>query len=222
MISLTSIWASLLLGVLTTITAVCILPLYPGFLSFLASSSKNKNTPIPLLGVLVVAGIITFMMIIGAIFGQLVSYTLTDFIGTVAPIAFSLLIIIGILLIIDFDFSKYMPQAQSPTTKNPLLSAYLFGIFFGLIVLPCNPGLLLTFFSKQLLTKSVTQNILDFIGFGIGLGSPLLIFSLISIPISRLIISFLTNHKSIINKISGILLIAFSLYFLIYDFGVFT
>ena len=40
---LVDFWTAFLLGLATPLTAVCVLPLYPGFLSFLASQVSEKE-----------------------------------------------------------------------------------------------------------------------------------------------------------------------------------
>jgi cytochrome c-type biogenesis protein len=61
---------------------------------------------------------------------------------------------------------------------------------------------------------------LSFLFFGLGLSAPLIVLSLISSAKSRSIISFLGRHKKVINVGSGIIMLAVSLYYLIFVFRV--
>ena len=55
-----------LIGNSAILTNVCILPLYPGLIAFLAGNAGNTKMAIGWLGVLVLAGILSLMLGIGA------------------------------------------------------------------------------------------------------------------------------------------------------------
>ena len=100
-----------------------------------------------------------------------------------------------------------------PVLENPYLSSIIFGLFFGLIVLPCNPASLVVLFAISTSTMSFITNLFNFLLFGIGMGLPLLLFSLISAAKSKKVIGFLTKKKRTINLISGIIMLLISLYY---------
>jgi cytochrome c-type biogenesis protein len=215
------------LGLLTPLTAVCVLPLYPGYISFLARRLGNKsgeNQSSVALGAIVTSGVIVFMALIGVVFTTFLSVSLTKVVSIVSPIAFSILAVISILLILHVDFGRLFPQIRVPETKNPLPQAFLFGFFFGAIVLPCNPGMIAAFFTKTVALSSLDfiSNMLNFILFGIGIATPLLVFSLLSQAISQRIIKFLVQRSKLINRIAGILMLGVSLYYLIFVFRIFS
>jgi len=213
------------LGLLTPLTAVCVLPLYPGYISFLArrlGKKSGENQSSLALGTLVTSGVIVFMALIGVVFTTFLSVSLTKVISIVSPIAFSILAVISILLILHLDFGRMFPKVRVPETKNPLPQAFLFGFFFGAIVLPCNPGMIAAFFTKSLALSSLDfiSNMLNFILFGIGIATPLLIFSLLSQAVSQQIIRFLVQRSKLINRVAGILMLGVSLYYLIVVFRI--
>ena len=213
---------SFVLGLLTPLTAVCVLPLYPGFLAFLStrfSGEVNKKS-YALFGAVIVLGVIIFMLLFGLIFTTLLQQSLTNVIAIVSPIAFAILGIISIFLIFNFDFGRFIPKMKVKTSKNPWKSAFGFGFFFGAIVIPCNPGFIAAFLARALLIDNFTSSMLSFLSFGIGLGAPLLVFSLVSAQWSSSIIGFLTKHKRKINLIAGILMLWISLYYLLCVFSV--
>lgn len=220
---ITNFITSFVLGLLTPLTAVCIIPLYPGFLAYLANqfSVKTPRRQYALFGLLITVGVIIFMLLLGLIFTTLLQQSLTKIIGIVSPIAFIILAIIGLLLIFDVDFSKAFPKMQAPITKNPYKTALLYGFFFGAIVIPCNPAFIGAFFARALLITDPLSSILNFIFFGIGIGFPLLAFSLISAQWSTQIISWITARKRGINLIAGILMLLIALYYLFFVFKIF-
>lgn len=216
-------WISFTLGLATPLLAVCVIPLYPGFLAYLSnrvSPTAGKSTYI-LLGSIIVSGVVVFMLLLGILFTTIFQASLTNVIGIVSPIAFGILAIIGLFLMFNFDLGKFLPKLRNPTSKNPLKEAFLFGFFFGAIVVPCNPAFIAALFARSLLIASPVSNVLNFIFFGIGIGFPLMLFSVISSKWSSSIISFLTTHKRKINFIAGITMLGISLYYLIFVFRIF-
>ena len=217
---------SFILGLLTPLTAVCVLPLYPAFLAYLSnqvqvSGSEKGRKHLILFGVIITFGIILFMVLMGLIFTTFLEISLNRVIGIVSPFAFGILIFISLLLIFDYDIGKFLPRARLPGTKNPLLSAFIYGFFFGAIVVPCNPLFIAALFTKTISSMDFFLNMLNFLLFGLGIGFPLLVFSAISATKSAAIINFLLKYKRKINFSAGILMLVFSLYFLIFDFRIF-
>jgi cytochrome c-type biogenesis protein len=212
---------SFVLGLLTPLTAACVLPLYPGFLSYLSSQLSGKQggvTPLQL-GLLVSAGVIAFMMLIGLIFTSILQVSLTNVIGIISPFAFGILAAMSVFLILGFDLP--IPQFSAPITKNPMLSAFTFGFFFGAIVIPCNPLFIAAFFAKSILNPDILLNIVNFLLFGLGISAPLIVFSFISGAASRTVIRFLGRYQRAINLVSGLIMLAVSLYYLIFVFHIF-
>lgn len=222
---LANLWISFLAGLFAPIAAVCVLPLYPGFLSYLASQlsteEENQGKKIVILGLVVTAGVISSMFVFGLIFTKFLQASLTKAIGIISPIAFGILALISILLIFNFDLGKFFPKIKSPVTKNPYFTSFIFGFFFGAIVLPCNPASLIVLFAISTSTTTFIANLFNFILFGIGMAAPLLVFALISATKSQEVISFLTNRKRIINLIAGLIMLGISLYYLIFVFRIF-
>jgi cytochrome c-type biogenesis protein len=216
------IFTSFVLGLLTPIGAVCVLPLYPGFLAYLANklSPKTEKKTFIYLGSLVVLGVITFMLLLGLVFTTFLQVSLTNVVGIVSPIAFFILAVISLLLIFDVDVGRFLPQIQSPSVKNPLLSAFAYGFFFGAIVIPCNPSFIAILFTRSLLMSNFFVNIMNFLFFGFGIGFPLLLLSLVSASRGQQLIDFLTKYKRKINLIAGIIMLSISIYYLVFVFRI--
>ena len=222
----TNFWLSFLAGLFAPIGAVCVLPLYPGFLAYLANqfeetedeSEKKKN--IIRAGWIVALGILSSMFLFGLIFTSLLKTSLTSATEIISPIAFTILAIISILLIFNVNFSALLPKLNQPKTNRPILKAYLYGFFFGAIVLPCNPASLVVLFAISTSTLGFLENLVNFILFGIGMSLPLIILAYISSIASRTFLSFITTHKRAINIIAGLIMLAISLYYLFFVFRV--
>jgi cytochrome c-type biogenesis protein len=226
---ISDIGTSFILGLLTPLTAVCVLPLYPAFLSYLANKISPQQIPKQAIqqplykyGLMVVLGVIVFMSILGLIFTTILKASLTKVIGVISPIAFGILILISLLLIFNIDFAKYLPKAKTPQSQKPMFSAFLYGFFFGAIVIPCNPLFIAALFTSTITTLDFLSNMIKFLSFGIGIGTPLLVFSAISTQTSNSIIGFLSQHKRKINFLAGIAMFIISWYYLIFVFRIFS
>lgn len=219
---LANLWIAFLAGLFAPIGAVCVLPLYPGFLAYLASKAQDdpsKSTIIKF-GLIVVAGVIASMFVIGLIFSGLLQASLTKVTAIVSPIAFGILAIISLLLIFNVDLGKFFPQTHAPVLKNPYYSALIFGLFFGAIVLPCNPASLAILFAVSTSVTRFLTNLLNFLFFGIGMGLPLLVLAYLSAASGKTLINWLTSHKKSINITAGIIMLVISLYYLFFVFKI--
>ena len=128
---------------------------------------------------------------------------------------------ISLLLIFNFDFGKFFPQVHAPVLQSPALSALVFGLFFGVIVLPCNPASLAVLFAVSTSVSSFVANLFNFVFFGIGMSIPLLVLAVVSATASTQVIGFLTKYKRAINLIAGVLMLTIALYYLIFGFRIF-
>ncbi len=221
---LSELGAAFVLGLLTPLGAVCVLPLYPGFLVYLTSQLSEKEprrTTIFFFGLIITSGAILFMFMLGLIFTSILKASLTNIIGIVSPIAFGVLLVISLLLIFNVDVGKFLPKAHTPTARNPWISAFIFGFFFGAIVVPCNPLFIAALFTRTISAIGFLENILRFLFFGIGIGFPLLVLAAISSTATDAIINFLTKHRRVINLIAGLIMLGISLYYLIFVFRIF-
>ena len=225
-----NITTAFVLGFLTPLTAVCVLPLYPAFLIYLSNQiaqkenqdkDKNNKFLLPMLASVIVLGVITFMLLLGFIFTFLLNISLTNAIGIISPIAFGILLLISILLIFNVDFSKYIPKPKVSSGGHPLRNAFLYGFFFGAIVVPCNPLFIAALFTRITTLSTFFSGIISFLFFGIGIGVPLFAFSIISTTKTQKIIGFLTKYKRPINMISGLIMFGISVYYLVFVFKVF-
>lgn len=220
--AITNLWISFLAGLFAPLGAVCVLPLYPGFMAYLSNqlSGKESKKIIMLLGLVVMLGVILSMALVGLIFTQFLQASLTSAIQIISPIAFGILGIVSVLMIFNFDIGRFFPRINAPIRKNPFWSAFGFGAFFGAIVLPCNPASLIVLFAVSTSTMEFVTNFLNFIAFGVGMGLPLLVMSIISAQYSSRVIKWLAKYKMAINTMAGLIMLAISLYYLIFVFRI--
>jgi cytochrome c-type biogenesis protein len=212
------------IGVVTPLTAVCVLPLYPAFISYLASTeahNRRRHSPV-VLGGLVVGGVISFMTLAGMIFVSLLDIGIeSGFVGRFGPVMFSILAIIGAVLVVDPAGFSRLPSFEPPHTNHPHLSAFGYGFFFGGIIIPCNPGFIGLFFARQaVLFEGIFQNMIGFLLFGLGIGTPLLVFAIASESTGRRVTATLARHSDSINRVVGGALLSIAIYYLIFVFTI--
>jgi len=209
------------LGVLTPTSALCVLPMYPGFLAYLANQlpdETSRRRSAIAVGLYVTSGVVLFMFLVGLLFTTILQVSLTAVIGVVSPVAFGLLTILSILLLLDIDVGRFLPRAKTPTARSPWLSAFLYGFFFGAIVIPCNPLFIAVFFTRSVSVLGFGANLARFLAFGLGISAPLLAIAALSVTASGAFLHWLAKHKSIINRIAGAIMLGIALYYLIYVF----
>jgi len=200
---------SLFLGLLTT-TSPCILPLYPGFLAYLSGQGEMGRRKY-FLGLFVLAGVLTMMLALGGVIA-LLAVPVGSVLLYLIPLADLLILILGILLILNRNPFKTLPQIQLPVLSHPFGNAYVYGLLYGPIALPCSGPMVVSIFALSFTVGEALNQLWIFLWFGVGLGVPLLILSLLSGALQRQLTAFFARNSRIINFIGGLLLIGIAIY----------
>jgi len=202
---------SFLLGLLAT-SSPCVLPLFPGFLAYLSGSSETgKGKQRYFLGLFVLLGVLTMMLALGGLIASLATPTI-NVLAVIIPVADILILILGILLLLDRNPFKSLPQIQVPVLRHPFLNAFVYGLLYGPIALPCSGPLVVSIFALSFTVGETLNQLWVFLWFGLGFGLPLLILSFLSGALQRQLTRFFARHNRIINIIGGLLLIGIVIY----------
>jgi cytochrome c-type biogenesis protein len=176
---------ALLAGIGATVTP-CILPLYPAFLAYLTTNT-SVAAALPAGGVdspprlrpaiaalLVWAGVVTGMLAIGLAIAA-VAVPLGDFSRIVLPVADGLLITLGLLLLAGINPFARLPQPSATAfgSRGPQAGAFLYGLLFAPIAIPCSGPFLVGIFAFSLTIGDALGRIAFFGVFGVGFGLPL-------------------------------------------------
>ena len=200
---------SVLLGLLTT-TSPCILPLYPGFLAYLSGQSELGSRKY-LLGWFVLAGVLTMMLALGGLIA-LLAIPVGSVLVYLLPLADLLIFALGILLLFDYNPFKTLPQIQMPVLRHPYGNAYMYGLLYGPIALPCSGPMVVSIFALSFTFGEAFNQLWAFLWFGLGLGIPLLILSFLSAALQRQLTLLFARYSRVVNIIGGILLIGVAFY----------
>lgn len=202
---------SLLLGLLVT-TSPCVLPLYPGFLAYLSGQTEmGAGKYRYFLGFFVLAGVLTMMLALGGLIA-LLAVPIGGVLAYVVPLADILILILGIMLLLNRNPFKSLPQVQVPVLRHPLLNAYIYGLLYGPIALPCSGPLVVGIFAFSVTAGEALNQLWVFLWFGLGFGIPLLILSLLSGSLQRQLTTLFARHSRVINIIGGLLLVGIAVY----------
>ena len=210
-----AIFTSLTLGLLAT-TSPCVLPLYPGFLAYISGGQEGLQgkTGRYLLGFLVLAGVLTMMLVLGGIIA-LLSISVGQALSVVIPFADLIIILLGMLLLLNINPFKTLPQIQVPVLSHPFVNAFVYGLLYGPIALPCSGPLVVSIFALSLTAGEFFSKLNIFFWFGMGFGIPLLLLSFFSGAAQRWITRQFAQRAQLINFVSGLLLVSVGIYDLI-------
>lgn len=207
-----SIFTSISLGLLAT-TNPCVLPLYPGFLAYLSGGQESLQNSRGryFLGVFVLAGVLTMMLILGGIIAAL-AVSFGQALSIIIPIADLIILTLGVLLLLNINPFKKIPQVNIPFLKHPFANAFVYGLLYGPITLPCSGPLILGIFAYSFTAGEVLSKLSVFFWFGIGFGIPLLVLSFLSGASQRWITRQFARRARLINTIGGILLVGVAVF----------
>ncbi|OPX75325.1 MAG: thiol:disulfide interchange protein precursor [Methanoregulaceae archaeon PtaB.Bin152] len=213
-------WMAFLAGLYAPLGSPCVIPLYPGFLSFLAGTgaSSERKYSMLMLGCVVAAGVIISMLAFGIVYVTVVQVSLSRFLSLISPAAFLVLAAFSVVLILDIDFSRWTGTVSLPRSGRPLVDAFLLGLFFGIIILPCNAAAVVALLAIGTTLSGFLANLGSFFAFGMGMSLPLLGFAALSLSRSREVLAWLSRHRRAVRVVAGVVMLGVSLYYLIFVF----
>ena len=202
---------SLSFGLLATLSP-CVLPLYPGFLAYLSGQAGAETGKLRyILGLFVLAGVLTAMLILGAAMAAL-SVSIGRVLAILIPIAVFAILVLGVLLLLNRNPFYRLPQIKVPLLRRPSLNAYVYGLLYGPIAMPCSGPLVVAIFVYSFTFGEAVSKLWVFLWFGLGFGAPLLAISLLSGALQRQMTLWFARHSRAINVVGGLLLIAIAVY----------
>jgi cytochrome c-type biogenesis protein len=190
----------------------CVLPLYPGFLAYLSGGQWVTNSRRRyFLGFFVLAGVLLMMLLLGALIA-LLSISVGTALRWVVPLSDTIIIGLGALLIFNINPFKALPQIRVPALRHPFANAFVYGLLYGPLTLPCSGPLVVSVFALSLSVRDALSRTSVFLWFGLGFGLPLLILSFLAGGLQRQITQALARHSRQINLIAGLMLAGIGIY----------
>lgn len=208
-------------GGLASFISPCVLPIVPGYLSFISGVNvaefKGQAAPgelvrrVALTSCVFVLGFSTVFVSLGAA-ATLVGYTLQQYKRELGMVGGAVVIVLGLhtMGVIRIPFLLYEKRAEMRQRPVGFIGAYVVGLAFGFGWTPCiGPilGAILLYASQQ---ETVSQGVVLLASYSAGLGVPFIVSAL---AINRFFraSSHLKRHMLLVERLSGALLIAVGL-----------
>lgn len=198
-----------LLGNAAILGNVCLLPLYPGLIAFLAAnvqSGRGRQGGM-LLGAAVLAGVLVTMTALGFVlfalgssFGRILPWLL--------PVIYGIVIALGLAMILGRNPFARLATAQAPMVSNPHAAAFLYGGLLAPMTLPCTgPVVIGAFVLGVGSSAALGESLLYFLAFGLGFGWPLVVLPLAAAPLQRGITRWLAGTSQILGRLAGVVML---------------
>ncbi|MBA2597722.1 MAG: hypothetical protein H0V00_13950 [Chloroflexia bacterium] len=203
-----------LLGNAAILGNVCMLPLYPGLIAFLAGNVENGRVRRGglLLGVSVLAGVLVTMVALGLIMFVL-GQSFSRILPWVLPLTYGIVFALGIAMVIGKNPFARLAAAPTPVLANPYAASFLYGGFLAPMTLPCTGPIILSAFVLGVgSTAALGESLLYFFVFGLGFGWPLVVLPLVAMPLQRGITRWLAGSAQALGRVAGALLIAIAVF----------
>jgi cytochrome c-type biogenesis protein len=216
-VNLQELIAAFSLGIVSTLNP-CVLPLFPGFLVYLSQMRGDADHKILrfLPGILILAGVLSSMLFLGLAIA-IVSVSIGSALVWVIPIADGLLIIFGLLMIFDINPFMRFSINRKVESRNPLLSSFLYGLLYGPLTFPCSGPLIVGIFAYSFTVNEMLDKLLVFIAYGLGMGIPLIVLSILSGAFQSRIVRFIGEYSRVVKTTGGLLLIGIGVFHLFYN-----
>ena len=186
----------------------CLLPLYPAFLAMLVGRQQaggRAGSP-ALFGLLVVLGVVTALVLVGSLVISL-SVSLGSLLAYVVPLTTVVLVGLGLLMLAGINPFARVATISVPVVRRPLAQAYVYGLVFGPVALPCAGPFVVALLAISIGVTETAVRLLGFVAFGLGFGLPLIGLSLIGAARAQLVAGWLARHHRPLMRLTGVLLI---------------
>ncbi len=207
------------LGNTAILTNVCMLPLYPGLIAFLAGTTNKESSlgATKLLGLVVLAGVLSLMMGVGWLLYTF-QRSFEDILPILLPVIYAVVIIMGILMLSGRNPFTRVGTVKTPVLRNPYAAAFAYGLLLGPMTLPCTGPLIVSAFLLGAGSAAgLASSLLYFLAFGLGFGWPLIILPLLAVSLQRRFTGWTVNNFRFLTTISGVLLVVIGLAGIVFD-----
>lgn len=181
-----------------SILSPCILPILPIFVSVSLKSKSNREL------FSFISGLLTIFIIIIFLTGFFTSITYA-YITPIRVISALILLIIGILMLFDYQF------AFKSISPNENTSTYMMGVLTSVAWAPCYSGYLISLITLLISSSDPTYAVLNIIIYSMGFALTLLVLSYL---ISRINLERLISGTKHVPKIFAGLVIVGAIYLL--------
>jgi cytochrome c-type biogenesis protein len=204
--------ATFVLG-LGSAASPCLLPLYPGFIAFLAGTSPAgpRRGMAAFLGLAVLAGVLTTMVLVGATLA-VIAVPFGDVLRWSVPLTTVLLVALGLMLLAGRNPFARVAAIRAPVIRNPLAQSYVYGLLLGPIALPCAGPFLVALLAISVGLADGVARVGSFVVYGLGFGLPLVALAALGAARGSAISRAVARHHLAVFRVAGVLMIVTALY----------
>ncbi|MFN8592233.1 MAG: cytochrome c biogenesis protein CcdA [Thermomicrobiales bacterium] len=198
-----------LLGNAAILGNVCMLPLYPGLIAFLASSTRAERPRLggTLLGAAVLAGVLITMVALGFVLFAL-GQSFSRILPWLLPLSYGVVLVLGVAMLLGRNPFAWMATGHAPVLGNPYAGAFVYGGLLAPMTLPCTGPVIISAFVLGVgSAAALGQSLGYFLAFGLGFGWPLVVLPLIATPMQRGITRWLAGNSLLIGRVAGAVMI---------------
>ncbi|PZR64905.1 MAG: hypothetical protein DLM71_00970 [Chloroflexi bacterium] len=203
-----SLISAFLLGI-GSAASPCLLPLYPGFISFLTASvtGTERRSTTALLGLTVLLGVLATMLALGLAV-VLVALPMSRLLPWLVPTVDGLLIVLGVVLVSGRNPFARLGTVSTPIVGHPLGKAFAYGLFVGPLALPCAGPFLVAMLAVSIGLADALARVGAFVAYGLGFGLPLVALSLVAAAPGRALAGLIARRQPVILRLAGVLMAA--------------
>lgn len=196
------------------LTNVCLLPLYPGLIAFLAGNANNEEArrATGWLGLVVLAGVLTLMTFVGLVL-YLLQLSFGPILLVMLPVIYGAVILLGLLMLTGRNPFARLAGVRGPALRSPYGTAFLYGLLLGPMTLPCTgPVVVSAFLLGAGSITMLADGLFYFFAFGLGFGWPLVLLPFLALPMQRKGVNWLRDNHRLLTRSSGALLVAIGIF----------
>lgn len=201
--------SAFLLGNAAILGNVCVLPLYPALIAFLAGTARPGTACLAWawLGATVLAGVLGTMTLLGFILYTL-GQSFSRLLPWLLPAAYGLVMVLGIAMLVGRNPFARLAAAQPSLVANRYATAFLYGCLLAPMTLPCTgPVVIGAFVLGAGSAAALSDSLLFFLAFGLGFGWPLIALPLVAMPLQQAFTRWLTGNAHTLERLGGLLLV---------------
>lgn len=197
---------------LLSIFSPCGYALLPGYVSYYLGSDFSVARGIHG-GLACTLGLMTVFSVVGALASSLGSL-LQRLVPMLDLLAAAILVLMGIIMLLEIQL-PYVLIGVEPSKRKGLPGFYLFGIVYGMAGVGCSAPIFLSVLLHAM-TKGLTNGLLTFAVYAIGMGIPLIVTSVLLAEAKDYVVARVAQITPKLHRISGIVLILVGAYLAYY------
>jgi cytochrome c-type biogenesis protein len=185
----------------------CLLPLYPGFLAYLAGRGADgaRRSPL-LLALAVVAGVLTAVIAVAVVVSAL-ALPLAGFLSFVVPATTVVLVVLGLVMLAGRNPFARVATIGVPVVRRPIGQAYVYGLLMGPVAIPCSGPFLIALLGISVGLVDTGARIASFVVFGLGFCMPLIVLAMIGAARGQAVARSIARRHKLVLRVAGAMLI---------------